>query len=155
MDPLSDIAKYPSGALRRAGASSGRAFAIAARDARRGRRGSICAEDRDSSLKSRALDGGRLSFEGFCDLQIVLSAFSIFQPELARPRAYDRERSTSSSRVKPFHSRVQKSASNREPCEKSNMAAINTMPLDEQARGRAHFHQYRAPEDGCLRRRRP
>ena len=41
LDPLSRVATYPSGALRRAGASSGRAIVIAVRDTRRGRRGVI------------------------------------------------------------------------------------------------------------------
>ena len=48
LDPLSGIATYPSGARRRAGASGDRAIAIAGRDARRGRRGAIFAEDRDA-----------------------------------------------------------------------------------------------------------
>ena len=108
-------ATYPSGARRRAVSSGGRAIAIAVRDGRRGRRGAIYAGDRDISLGSRALDGGRLSCEGFRHLGILLSAFSIFQPELARPRAYDRERSTSSSRVKPFPSHAQKFAHARAP----------------------------------------
>ena len=104
---LSRVVTYPSGALRRAGASSGRAIAIAGRDARRGRRGAIYAEDRDGSLKSRALDGGRLSL-GVLEFSQVSALLCIFTD--ARPRAYDRERSTSSSRVKPFHSRAQEFA---------------------------------------------
>ena len=59
---------------------------------RRGRRGAICAEDRDASLRSRALDGGRLSFEGFRHLGILLSAFSIFQSSHARARTTEKDR---------------------------------------------------------------
>ena len=108
---LSHVAMYPSGARRRAGASSGRGIAIAVRDGRRGRRGAICAGV--AMHRSRAVlltpDDSRAVV--LADLQIVLSAFTIFtEPELARPRAYDRERSTSSSRVKPFHSRAQEFA---------------------------------------------
>ena len=89
---LSHVAMYPSGARRRAGASSGRAIAIAVRDARRGRQGAIYAEDRNAPLRSRALDGGRLSFEGFRHLGILLSAFSIFQSSHARARTTEKDR---------------------------------------------------------------
>ena len=86
LDPLSDIATYPPGALRRAGASSGRAIAIAGRDARRGRRGAIYAEDRDGSLKSRALDGGRLSL-GVLEFSQVSALLCIFTDARPRPQA--------------------------------------------------------------------
>ena len=83
---LSRVATYPSGALRRAGASSGRAIAIAVRDARRGRRGANYDEDRDVSLKSRALDGGRLSY-GILEFSQVSALVCIFtEPEHARAR---------------------------------------------------------------------
>ena len=62
---LSHVAMYPSGARRRAGATEGRAIVIAGRDARCGRRGAIYAEDRDAPPGSRALDGGRVSYEFF------------------------------------------------------------------------------------------
>ena len=100
LDPLSGIATDPSGARRRAGVSGDRAIAIAVRDVRRGRRGAIDAENRDIWPRSRALDGGRLPCVVLAELQIVLSAFSIFtEPELlARPRARLRENQRRSTR---------------------------------------------------------
>ena len=82
---LQPIATDPLGALRRAGASGDRAIAIAARDVPPRPRGAIYAEDRDELVRSRALDRGRLSCGAWADLQIVLSAFSIFiEPSGAR-----------------------------------------------------------------------
>ena len=92
LDPLSDIVTYPSGARRRAGARGDRAIAIAGRDARRGRWNAIYAEGRDAPLWSRALDGGRLSYDG--DLQIVLSASAFSRartPARVRPRKIDKQ----------------------------------------------------------------
>ena len=88
---LQNIATDPLGAKRRAGASSGRAIAIAVRDGRRGRRGAIYAEDRDGSLGSRELDGGRLSSGRFGIFSSFSSALHFHKPELAHPRAYDDE----------------------------------------------------------------
>jgi hypothetical protein len=65
MKLLSRVATYPSGALRRAGASGGRAIVIAVRDAPPRSPRQFYAEDRDAPLGSRALDGGRVSYEGF------------------------------------------------------------------------------------------
>ena len=86
---LSHVAMYPSGARRRAGATEGRAIVIAGRDARRGRRGAICAGV--AMHRSRAViltpDDSRAVV--LADLQIVLStcsAFSFFQLARARVR---------------------------------------------------------------------
>ncbi len=72
---LSRVATYPSGALRRAEASGDRAIAIAVRDARRGRRASICAEDRDGLLGSVPLTADNPRQGVLRDLQIVLCEF--------------------------------------------------------------------------------
>ena len=58
---LSRVATYPSGARRRAGATRGRAIAIAGCRRPQRPRASIYAEDRDVSLCSRPLHDGRLA----------------------------------------------------------------------------------------------
>ena len=85
LDPLSGIATYPSGALRRAGMSSGSAIDIAVCDGRRGRRGTIWSGV--AMHRSRAVlltpDDSRAVV--LADLQIVLSAFSVFPEPLDAP----------------------------------------------------------------------
>ena len=96
LDQLSGVATYPSGARRRAGASGDRAIAIAGCDGRRGRRSSIYAQDRDGSLKSRALDGGRLSY-GRVGIFSSFSSLLCFHrararaPARVRPRKIDEQ----------------------------------------------------------------
>ena len=58
---LSRVATYPSGSLRRAGASGDRAIAAAVRDVPPRPRGAIYAEDREGSPGSCPLHDGRLS----------------------------------------------------------------------------------------------
>ena len=74
---LSRVATYPSGSLRRAGASGDRAIGIAVRDGRRGRQGAIYAEDRNGSLGSRPLHDGRLSL-GVLEFSQVSALLCIF-----------------------------------------------------------------------------
>ena len=75
---LSRVATYPSGARRRAGASSGRAIAIAVGDVPPRPRGAICAEDRNHRSEAVPLtaDDSRSRDLGDCRLCSQLSAFS-------------------------------------------------------------------------------
>ena len=112
---LCRIATYPSGARRCPGASGGRAIAIAVPDGRRGRRGAIYAAKTTTDRSEAVLcttDDSRWAYWNFPKFQLC-SAFS--QTELARPRAYDRERSTSSRLNSLFYSRTPKFAHARAP----------------------------------------
>ena len=136
LDPLSSIATYPSGARRRAGATGGRAIATAVSDVPPRPRGAICAEDRNHRSEAVPLTADD-SRSRDCRLCSQHSAFS--SELLARPRAYDRERSTSSRRVKHFHSRAQKSA-HAEPLKLKPSMAVLLAPIpEEQVRAPSPF----------------
>ena len=76
---LSRIATDPSGALRRAEASGDRAIVIAGRDARRGRRGAICAGVAMHRSRAVLLTPDYSRAVVLADLQIVLPAICDFQ----------------------------------------------------------------------------
>ena len=97
---LSHVAMYPSGARRRAGASSGRGIAIAVRDEPPRPRASIYAGDRDASLRNCPLDDGRLSY-GFLEFSQVSALLCIFtrtKRRGSRSRTLTRTRSSGTSR---------------------------------------------------------
>ena len=113
LDPLSGIATYPSGALRRAGMSSGSAIDIAVCDGRRGRRGTIWSGV--AMHRSRAVlltpDDSRAVV--LADLQIVALSFQRFPRATRRACAAKNQRR--SSRLNASSRESAKSASNREP----------------------------------------
>ena len=86
---LSPLGTYPSGALRRAGASGDRAIVITVRDTRRGRRGAIYAGVAMHRSRAALLTPDDSLAGVLADLQIVLSTcstFSFFQLARARVR---------------------------------------------------------------------